>query len=388
MVTLLAGIFIRDAKEYDDPTVRRKYGMLCGAFGILLNILLFGFKFFAGMVSGSVAITADAFNNLSDAGSSLITLVGFRAAGMRPDKEHPFGHGRVEYVSGFVVAVLVLLMGLELLKDSVEKIIRPQQIFVSGLSVAILAVSILVKAYMAYYNHSMGKKLGSSAMKATAVDSLSDMAATSVVLMSIGIVELWGINADGWCGILVAVFILFAGYQAARETISPLLGVKPEPEFIDKIYSIVLSHEEVVGVHDIIVHDYGPGRVMLSLHAEVPGEEDIYRLHEVIDTIEGELDSRLQCESVIHMDPVEAHNEKVLALRKEVEQFVREFDESLSIHDFRMAGGKAAPKMIFDVVTPQEYALSDWEVRDYVEREIAKHYPEYICVIKVEKAYV
>ncbi|MCD7824361.1 MAG: cation diffusion facilitator family transporter [Clostridiaceae bacterium] len=388
MITILGNLFIKNAGEYQNPQVRRMYGIVCSMLGVFLNLLLFLIKFFTGFITGSVAVTADAFNNLSDAASCVITLAGFRLAGRKPDKEHPFGHGRIEYVSGFAVSILILLMGLELINSSVEKIITPQEVIVSTAFVLILVFSIIVKLYMAYYNYSMGKKLDSAAMKATAVDSLSDSAATAMVLASMGIAEKFRIQADGYCGVLVAVFILWAGYQAARETLNPLLGKKPDPEFIERIHGIVMAHEEIVGVHDVIVHDYGPGRIMISLHAEVPGEEDIYRLHDIIEQIETELDHTLGCESVIHMDPVEANNEMVQEMRKNVSQMVQAIDNALTIHDFRMVLGESRTKLIFDVVTPQEYCLTDQEVRERVAKQIAEKFPGYSCVIKVEKEYI
>lgn len=388
MIALLSKIFIKDAEQYHKPEVHRMYGIVCSVFGIFLNIILFAIKVFAGLLTGSVAVTADAFNNLSDAGSSLITLVGFKFAGMKPDNEHPFGHGRIEYISGLLVAVLIVLMGVELAQSSVQKIITPESVEVSVVAVVILVISILVKLYMALYNFKIANKIGSAAMNATATDSLSDAIATTVVLLAMGIMEITGVNIDGYCGVLVSVFILFAGYSAAKETISPLLGVKPEPEFIEQIHKIVMSHEEIVGVHDVIVHDYGPGRVMISLHAEVPGDEDIYMLHDLIDNIEAELDATLHCESVIHMDPVESNNETVVAMRENVANVVKEIDESLSIHDFRMVTGNTHTNLIFDVVLPQEFHMTEAQITSEIQKRVLEKYPNHYSVIKVDKAYV
>lgn len=388
MVTLLSRIFIQDADQYHKPEVRRMYGIVCSVFGILLNIVLFGFKFFAGFMTGSVAITADAFNNLSDAGSSLITLVGFKFAGMKPDNEHPFGHGRIEYISGLIVAMLIVLMGFELAQSSMRKIFYPEKVDMSIAAIVILAVSILVKLYMAFYNFMIGNKISSATMKATALDSLSDAISTTVVLASTGIMIVTHINMDAYCGILVALFILWAGYQAAKETISPLLGAKPEQEFVDRIEEIVMAQENVIGIHDLVVHDYGPGRVMISLHAEVPGDEDIFELHDMIDNTEYLLGKELGCEAVIHMDPIESKNEVVVAMRKNVSDIVKEIDAELTIHDFRMVSGDTHTNLIFDVVVPQEFSMTDEEVKEEVQKRVFEKYPNNFSVIKVDKTYI
>ncbi|HBI63315.1 MAG TPA: cation-efflux pump [Lachnospiraceae bacterium] len=388
MISLLSRFFIKEADQYDKPEVRRFYGVFCSAFGIVLNIILFGIKVFAGVITGSVAITADAFNNLSDAASSVITLAGFKFAGMKPDKEHPFGHGRFEYISGLIVAISIILMGFELARSSVEKIFHPEAVTAETAATVILIISVLTKLYMAAYNYRIGKKINSSAMRATGMDSLSDAAATSVVLIAMGFMEITGINIDGYCGMLVALFILWAGYQAAKETVSPLLGGRPDEEFIKQVRDIVLSHDKIVGIHDMIVHDYGPGRVMISLHAEVPGEEDIFKLHEIIDHIEMELERKLQCNCVIHMDPIESRNEVVNAMRQGVAKIVRSIDEELTIHDFRMVTGESRTNLIFDVVLPQEFNMTEEEIRQEVQERVLEKYPNHYSVIKIEKAYV
>ena len=301
MVTLLEKLFVKKKTGAEE---RRAYGILCGTLGITLNILLFAGKYLAGVISGSIAIMADAFNNLSDAGSSVITLLGFQFAGRQADEEHPFGHGRIEYLSGLAVSLAIIVMGVELLRSSVEKVLHPEAVDTGFLAMGILVVSVAVKLYMSYYNRRIGKKIDSAAMKATATDSLSDALATSVVFLSMIVLRTTGINVDGWCGVLVAVFILRAGYGAAKETLNPLLGQAPEPEFIDEIEKIVLSRPEIIGIHDLVVHDYGPGHRMISLHGEVDGSGDIYALHDAIDSAEMELHECLGCEAVIHMDPV------------------------------------------------------------------------------------
>ena len=388
MVTLLSRVFIKNAREYDKPEVRRAYGILCSVVGICLNVLLFGGKFRAGLVSGSVAIMADAFNNLSDAGSSLITLVGFQFAGRKPDKEHPFGHGRIEYVAGFLVSMVIILMGVELVRSSLEKILHPGRVDAGSITFVILVFSILVKVYIFCYNYFFGKKLDSGVMRATALDSLGEVLSTSVVLISMGIVRVMGKNVDGYGGLIVAGFILIAGIQAARDTMSPLLGRKPEPEFIQNIHRIVMRHENVVGIHNVVVHDYGPGSVMISLHVEMPGEEDIYRLHDIVEEIESDLDENLHCESVIHMDPVDIHNENVNALRSEVEQIVLQIHRELSMHDFRVVWGDFHTNLIFDVVIPHEISESGEDVVQRIQEEVSRVHPGYQCVIKVDRDYV
>lgn len=385
MITLLSNIFIRGKEE----SARRKaYGTLCSIVGILLNIGLFAGKYFAGVISGSVAITADAFNNLSDAGSSFITLVGFLFAEKKPDPDHPFGHGRFEYISGFVVSMLILLMGLELLKSSVIKIMHPQPVDTSILAMGILIVSILVKMYMAFYNYSIGKKIDSAAMKATATDSLSDTIATTVVLVAMLVMRFVGINIDGICGVFVALFILYAGYSAAKDTLDPLLGLAPDKEFVKRIQDIVLAHEEVQGIHDMMVHDYGPGRRLVSLHAEVPGDYDIFQIHDVIDHIERELNEKLSCEAVIHMDPIETNNEEVAKMKRIMEEKVKEIDAQMTIHDFRMVSGPTHTNLIFDAVMPYGLKMSKNEVRQEIERIVENLEGNYFAVVQIDQSYV
>lgn len=389
MVHILAKFFIRNSENMKDTKVRQSYGILCGTVGICLNILLFIGKFLAGTISGSVSITADAFNNLSDAGSSLVTMIGFKLAGAKPDPHHPFGHGRIEYVSGLVVSGAILIMAFELVKSSVEKIIHPGKVEYGALALVILAVSISVKLYMCFYNRSFGKKLDSAAMRATAMDSLSDVCATSVVLIAALAEKFFGFQIDGWCGVLVGLFIFCAGINAARETLNPLLGQPPEPEFVAQIEDLVMSHPEVRGIHDLIVHDYGPGRRMISLHAEVPAEGDIIMMHDAIDNIEGELRRRLQCDAVIHMDPIVTTDESVLKLKKEAFDVVKAIDARITMHDFRVVTGPTHTNLIFDVVVPYGFSMTDEEVINAVSTGVAGTLGDnYFCVIQVDKAYV
>ncbi|MBR5261249.1 MAG: cation transporter [Oscillospiraceae bacterium] len=387
MLSILSRIFIKNRTDYKNPAVRKAYGTLCGFMGIFLNIVLFAAKFLAGTLSGSVAITADAFNNLSDAGSSVITLIGFALAGKKPEPEHPFGHGRIEYISGLVVAAIIILMGFELAKSSFQKIISPVPVESSVITIVILILSVAVKVYMSLYNRSIGKKINSGAMKATAADSLSDAVATAVVLISIAVQHFTGFNIDGWAGLIVALMILYAGYGAAKDTLTPLLGQKPDDEFVDEVFSIILAHEEVVGVHDLIVHDYGPGRIMLSAHAEVPGDVDIFAIHDVIDIIEQELKAKLGCEAVLHMDPIETKNEKVAEMRAAVAEIVGCMDMGITIHDFRMVPGDTHTNLIFDAVVPFNCKLSDDEVRAQLQERISAKFANHFAVITIDKPY-
>lgn len=387
MVTFLSRLFIKEHEQVNDPSVRRQYGVLCGAVGIALNILLFVGKFFAGTISGSIAITADAFNNLSDAGSSLVTILGFKLAGQKPDPDHPFGHGRMEYLSGLVVAMLILLMGFELLKSSVEKIRFPEAIEFSWLSVVILAAGIACKFYMSHYNRTVGEKINSAAMKATAADCLSDCISTAAVLGATLISHFFQWNIDGWVGLAVACFILYAGYNAAKDTIDPLLGQAPEPELVTEIEKTVLEYHPIQSIHDMIVHDYGPGRMMISLHAEVPADGDLLAMHDTIDLAEQALRDKFGCDAVIHMDPIVTDDEHVIHMRAKMAQLVKVMDERATVHDFRMVTGPTHTNLIFDVACPFDLKLSDGEIKRQVEAMVDLLDGNYKAVIMVDRIY-
>ena len=388
MITFMASLFIKDSKNYKEPSVRQAYGVLSGAVGIGLNILLFFGKWLAGTISGSIAITADAFNNLSDAGSSIITLIGFRLSGQEPDPEHPFGHGRMEYISGLLVSVAILVMGFELIGSSIGKLRSPEPIESSALVFGMLIASILVKLYMFFYNHSLSKKIESAAMKATSVDSLSDTVATTLVLIATLISKYTGLLLDGWFGILVGLFILYTGGSTLKETIDLLLGRPPKQEFIDEVKEIVLGHSMVHGVHDLIVHDYGPGRVMISLHAEVDVNGDIQDIHEQIDHIEHELQEKLHCSATIHMDPIVTDDKEVLAMKAKVEEMVHFLDESFSMHDFRMVKGSTRTNLIFDVEVPRKTSYTDNEIVNWLKERIHElPGSKYFAVIQIDHEY-
>ncbi len=387
MVSLLAKIWIKNRNNTSAPEVRKAYGVLCGSVGIGLNILLFAGKFLAGLISGSIAITADAFNNLSDAGSSLITLVGFQMAGQKPDPHHPFGHGRIEYLSGLFVSAAILIMAFELVRTSFDKIIHPEPVEFSSLTIMILFVSIAVKLYMAYYNSNIGKKIDSAAMKATATDSLSDTLATTVVLIASVTAHFTGLNIDGYCGVLVGLFIFYAGYCAAKDTISPLLGQPPHPDFVKNVERIVMSYELIQGIHDMVVHDYGPGRVMISLHAEVPADGNLLVLHDTIDNIEHRLHDELQCDAVIHMDPIITDDKQTNRLRQTIADLLKNTYPEVRFHDFRLVKGPTHTNIIFDIVVPFAYRESDEAITDFLEQEIHNIDASYSAVIQVDKAY-
>ena len=386
MISLLARLFLKPEGK-SAAALRKAYGSLCGAVGIALNVLLFAGKFFAGILSGSVAITADAFNNLSDAGSSCVTLLGFQLAGQKPDIHHPFGHGRIEYLSGLLVSMLILLMGFELGKSSLDKILHPAPVESGPVVIVILCASIGVKLYMAYYNRQLGKKLNSSAMLATAADAIGDCAATATVLVATLVGQYTGLMIDGWCGMAVAVFILFSGFKSAKDTMDPLLGTPPSADFVSEIETLVLSHPAIIGIHDLIVHDYGPGRVMISLHAEVSSAGDLLCIHDEIDNVEKELRTSLGCEAVIHMDPVVTDDGITTETRQKVAALVHCIDDAISIHDFRMVIGPTHTNVIFDAVVPFHFRLSDREVEEKIRTAVRMLDGNYYAVINVERSY-
>lgn len=388
MITLLSSFFIKNKNDYQNPETRNAYGKLCGFVGIFLNICLFAGKLAAGLLSHSIAIIADAVNNLSDAASSAITLIGFKISGQKPDKDHPYGHGRVEYIAGLLISVAIVFMGFELIRSSIDKILHPQDLTCDMMTIAILFASILVKIYMFLYNKSIGKKINSVVMDATAIDSLSDTIATSVVLVSTLIFYFTNVNIDAICGILVGLFILYSGCNAAKETISPLLGQPPKPEFINKVKEIVLAHEEILGIHDMIVHDYGPGRIMTSLHAEVDSKGDIMEIHDLIDQIETEIQEKCLCQAVIHMDPILVNDPYTDELKQKVSSIIYELDPDIHFHDFRVVKGNTHTNIIFDILLPFEYKYSDEYVLHFIKEKISLLDEHFCGVINIDKGNI
>ena len=379
--------FVKNREDVDNDRVRYAYGRLAGASGLTANVLLFAAKLAAGLLSGSLAIVADAFNNLSDAGSSIVTLVGFKLSSAPPDKEHPFGHGRMEYLTGLVVALAILLMGVEIGKSSLEKIFSPEVTTFSWMAVVILFLSILVKLWMFFFNRTLGRRIGSAAMEATAADSLSDSVSTGVVLLSTLISHFLHVQVDGFAGLLVAVFILKTGWDSARETLDPLLGRPMDPSLAADIDRLVLSHPHILNIHDLVYHDYGPGRAMMSFHVEVPAGCDLLEIHDVVDHIERELKERHHIETVIHVDPV-VNDERTLALRDQVTRLTQELDPVLTIHDFRITAGPLHTNLIFDVVVPYGFRLTDQQVLEQLTRSIRALSDHYYPVIQVDHSYI
>lgn len=388
MIEFLLKTFVKDYKNTKEPKIRTRYGVFAGIVGIICNIILFTAKIIAGIITASVSIMADAVNNLSDAGSSIITLIGFKLAGKPADYEHPYGHGRMEYISGFMVSAAIVIMGFELLKSSFGKILHPTALEYSIPSIIILVFSILMKIWMAGFNRNLGKRVDSSAMKATATDSLSDCIATSVVLVSALLSLIFDINVDGYAGIVVAVFVMLAGVGAAKDTLQPLLGQPPTKEFVKELESLVLQDEHLIGVHDLIVHNYGPGRVYASLHAEVPASMDMMEAHDYIDMAEQRVEQNMNCFISIHMDPVVTDDEVINELRQMTVEVVESVGEELKIHDFRTVKGPYLTNLIFDVLVPYNYQLSDEEIKNRIQEQITAKHQECHAVIKIDKSYV
>ncbi len=387
MLALFKGMRDKGTSNVSQTALRRQYGVLFSSVGVFLNILLFVMKYLTGVVSGSVAITADAFNNLTDCTSSIVTLLGFKIAGMKANRKHPFGHGRAEYISGFIVSIVIILVGFELTRTSIEKIIHPQHIEANWIVISILLISILVKLYMFTYNMLIGKRLNSVSMQATAKDSIGDAVATFFVFVCMLLNHFTGINIDGWCGTIVALFVLYMGISAAKDTLSPLLGVAAKKEDIDKIQQLVLSYNDIIGIHDVVVHDYGPGRKMISLHAEVDGSGDIFKLHDTIDTVEKDLNKTLNCQSVIHMDPIETNDKKTSVISQELSQLMKKIDTRVSIHDFRMVPGPTRTNILFDIVVPHEINMEDAEIKKLVNTMVSERWNNFVTIVEIDRPY-
>ena len=388
MLNAILHKLIPNCDNTEDPEVRRRYGVVAGLTGIVLNLLLFAGKLISGLISGAISVTADAFNNLSDAASSVVTLVGFRMAGQKADADHPFGHGRMEYLAGLIVSLLILLVGVELGKSSFEKILHPEETLLTPLTAVILVVSILVKLWMGWFQAALGRRISSETLRAASVDSRSDAVATAAVLVGLAASLLTHLPLDGWVGLLVAVFILKSGFGAAKATLDPLLGQAPEPSMVKAIEDVILSHRQVVGIHDLVIHDYGPGRRMMSVHAEVAADADILEVHDVIDHIERELNRRFHIEAVIHMDPIQIGNPEVDRLRELTRKLAAEIDPALTIHDFRITSGPLHTNLIFDVVVPYEVKHSDEEVKTLLTQKLEAVSSRYHAVIHVDHSYV
>ena len=387
MTNFLIKHFIPNASDVKSPAVRQRYGVVSGVVGILCNALLCTAKIAAGLLTGAVSIVADGINNLSDGGSCVVSLLGFKMAGKPADDKHPFGHGRIEYVAGLIVSFIIVLMGVELAKTSLDKIFHPEEISFSWITPAVLGISILVKLWMCFFNRKMGDKIDSAVLRATAMDSLSDVAATSSVLAGF-VIGYWArVNLDGYLGVLVALFILYTGVSTAKGTLDLLLGEAPDPEFVKQIQQEVLSYPEIIGVHDLIVHNYGPGHSVVSLHAEVPCDVDILKIHDTIDNAERDLKKKFDCEVVIHMDPIVTDDKETNEIHQKLSSIVRLLDSRVTIHDFRMVKGPTHTNLIFDIVVPHQFRLTDDQVVESLRQAVKALDARYEIVVNVDKAY-
>lgn len=373
MTEFLVKTFVKDYKKTEDTQVRTRYGLMASIVGICCNVLLFSAKLLVGMLVNSISVTADAFNNLSDAASSVIGFIGVKMAGKPADEDHPFGHGRMEYIAAFIVAFLVIQVGFSFLKTSIGKIIHPEEMTFKAVSVAILLLSVCVKLWMAFFNNTLGKRIQSAVMKATAADSLGDVVTTSATILSILVYGIWGLNIDGIIGIAVSVIVMWAGVKIAKDTLAPLIGEPIDPKLYVEITEFVESYDGIIGSHDLIVHNYGPSRSMASIHAEVPNDVDIEVSHEIIDTIEREAVRKFGIFLVIHMDPVETKDSRVMEFGNMLNQVLQEIDTRISFHDFRMVEGKNKINLIFDLVVPREY---NRKKKDWLKEEVTKKVTE------------
>ena len=387
MTKLLIKLIVKNSTDTQNIETRKQYGTLAGTVGIILNIFLCIIKMIAGILTGAISVTADAINNLTDAGSSVVTLVGSRMAAKNSDDDHPFGHGRIEYISGLIVSFIIILLGFELFRSSIDKIINPQPVEFSGVSVAILVISILVKLWMWSFARKLGKTISSQTLLATSADSISDCVATLSVLIGLIVFSITGFNIDGCIGIAVSVFIMISGINSAKETINPLLGTPPAPELISGINETVLSFDGIIGLHDLVVHDYGPGRLMISLHAEVPSSIDISVAHDTIDCIEETLNEKFNCESTIHMDPIDVDDERTNLLKMQVAEIVKIIDKRITIHDFRITPHHQHTNIIFDAVLPFDLKISNADFTEQVKSYIHDIDENYFAVIKIDRAY-
>ena len=388
MIDWLIGRFVPDAENTQDPAVRTRYGQFAGTVGIICNVALCLAKGAVGLISGSVSIVADAVNNLSDASSNIISLLGFKLASRPADPEHPYGHGRYEYLSGLIVAALVLAIGFELIKSSIEKILSPTPVEFSAALVVVLVLSIAVKLWMAVFNRTIGRRIGSETLEATAVDSRNDVISTGAVLASAVIAHLTGLDLDGWVGTAVGLFILWSGIGLVRETVNPLLGQAPSAELVEHIRKKIMSYPGVLGTHDLMVHDYGPGRQFASAHVEMAAEADPMESHDLIDNIEQDFKTEDRMIVTLHYDPIVTDDPEVNDMRNWINQAVKIIDPRLSIHDLRTVPGPTHTNVIFDCVRPHDLSLTESQLKRRIDGIVRDHYPSCRCVITVDESYV
>ncbi len=379
--------FIKDYENTADPSVRAAYGKLSGIIGIILNLTLFACKMAVGVISGSLSITADAVNNLSDASSSIISLLGFKLASRPADDEHPYGHGRYEYLSGLMVCVIIILIGFELLKSSAEKIINPSHTEFSVVFAGTLVFSILIKIWMSSFNSEAGKAISSKTLKAAAADSRNDVLATSAVLASFVISGITGIDLDGFMGFAVALFILYSGYGLIKDTIDPLLGHAPDPQAVEYIKKKILSYEGVLGTHDLMIHDYGPGRQFASVHVEMAAEQDVISSHDVIDTIERDFKNHDGLNMIVHYDPIITYDSSTTNIRRWISEKIKEISPELEIHDLRTVPGSSRTNVVFDCVMPYSVEISEKELCSRISRMVIDAFPNHYCIITIDRDF-
>ena len=387
----LVKCFIKNSDDTKSSNVRNAYGTLGGIVGIIINLLLFLIKFFVGMLVGSIAISADAFNNLSDAASSIVTIIGFKMANKPPDAEHPFGHGRIEYLSALIVAFMVMLVGVQFVKSSIERIFNPTPVTFELIPFILLLISIFFKIWLSSFNKFIGNKINSSALKAAGADALGDVFTSSTVVISFLLSKFTSFPLDGYIGVLVALAILYAGFGLVRETLNPLLGEAPDPELVSDIYDKVLAYPLISGIHDLIVHNYGPGRIIASLHAEIPADKDIMEIHNVIDKAEREVSRDLNIHLVIHMDPICVVTDEIQETWDYVEKILRKYPEIKSMHDFRVIGDGDVKNLIFDIVLDPKQAREknkQEQMLSNIKKSIKKEHPQYNCIITVDYDFI
>lgn len=388
MSELLLRLFIKNHQDTKNPDIREKYGYLGSITGIIINIFLAAAKYLIGVITNSIAITADAVNNLSDSVSCVITLVSFKMANMKPDKEHPFGHGRIEYVAALIVGFIVELMGYELIKSSIGKIRNPEAVVFSVPAVIVLLISIGGKIWLAVFNRHLGKKIDSPAMSAVVADSISDTTATAITLISLVVSLFTDFPLDGYMGIVVSLFILYSGFGILKESVGIILGKPPEKELVDELVEFIMSHDEILGIHDLVIHSYGATRTFASVHTEISSDGDLLRAHDTIDSIERLTKEKFGIELVIHMDPIVTNDEKTESYYQYIHKTVKDFDSSLSIHDFRVVEGPTHTNLIFDIVIPHKYKLTEKELIAEINNLVHKDNENYFLVITVDNCYI
>lgn len=387
MTNFLIKVFVKD-KNVKDPKVRTKYGTLSSLTGIVVNFILSITKVVIGIISNSMSIISDGLNNITDAGSSVITMIGFKMSQKKVDDDHPWGHGRMEYIAAFIVDMLIVLVGIELFKSSIDKIINPVMPDISTITITILVIAIIAKLWLFFFYNKIAKTINSEAIKGNAYDSISDVISTFVVLLSAIVAKFANVSIDGYVSILVSIFILYTGFKALKETVDILLGSKPDPELVKGIEEFTKKYDMIVGIHDMMIHDYGPGRKIVSFHAEVPANSDICMAHDIIDQMEQDIYDEFNCITTIHMDPIEVDDEEINKMREITEKIVKEINENYSIHDFRMTNGGGRINLIFDLVIPRGEKVDSDKLKAQVQQKIHSENPKYYAVPKVECSYV